>query len=174
MLESLLVSGVDAPAYHRCFFCQAHLAAGQTYIQHMRHHLAEYKNLKPGAPLAAAVTSAADSPADMSPPPRGVHVAGGRVRRFRKRRLKPLPVKAVKKEVNEEDGESAAHALSVSEDDCLGDSELSDSDSDSCQQQTEKVSLGASQLLNYKQCVPHPDPYVFCHSGSFQQQVKKV
>ncbi len=143
MLESLLVSGVEAPAYHRCFFCQAHLAAGQTYIQHMRHHLAEYKNLKPGgAPLAAAVTSAADSPPDMSPPPRGAQVAGGRVRRFRKRRLKALPVKAVKKEVNEEDGESAAHALSVSEDDCLGDSELSDSDSDSCQQQTEKVSLG--------------------------------
>ncbi len=142
MLESL-VCGVDAPAYHRCFFCQAHLAAGQTYIQHMRHHLAEYKNLKPGGPLAAAATSVADSP----PPPRGAHVAGGRVRRFRKRRLKPLPVK---KEVNEEDGESAAHALSVSDDDCLGDFELSDSDSDSCQQQTEKVSLGASQLLNYK------------------------
>ena len=129
MLECL-VSGADPPAFHRCFFCQMSLAAGEKYIEHMRHHLADYKNLQPRQPL---ITAAKAAPPEA---PRPSADRAGRVRRFRKRRLKPaVAVKVVKKEV--EEVESFSHA--VSDDDCLGDSELSDSDSDSCQLQTEKV-----------------------------------
>jgi hypothetical protein len=130
-----LSGGVEPPAaYHRCFFCQVSLTAGEKYIEHMRHHLVDYKNLQP---LLTAAPSAAS-------PAQPLQAAAGktavRVRRFRKRRLKPAHVKVVKQEQEEDEergGYGSGHA--VSDDDCLGDSELSDSDSDSCQQQTEKV-----------------------------------
>lgn len=126
MLECL----VEPPGgLHRCFFCQASLTPGEQYLHHMRLHLARYNTNQP----LLATTAAAESP----PVDRAV-----RVRRFRKRRLKPAAVKAVKKEEEadeEEEGSGGGRSYAVSDSDCPGDSELSDSDSDSCQQQTDKV-----------------------------------
>ena len=145
MLDCVVGRAESPPAYHhhRCLFCQASLIPGERYIQHMRHHLAHYNTLQPASqPL---ITAAA------SPPPQTAAVdderlvpaadRAVRVKRFRKRRMKPAAVKVVKKEVGEEEDEVSSYGGSrpVSDDDCLGDSELSDSDSDTCHQQTEKV-----------------------------------
>jgi hypothetical protein len=117
------------------------LTAGEKYIEHMRHHLADYKNLQPllATPPAASPTQPLHTAADKAV----------RVRRFRKRRLKPAHVKKEEEEEEEEERGGLASAYgsghAVSDDDCLGDSELSDTDSDSCQQQTEKV--GQAHLI---------------------------
>ena len=101
MLESL-VGG----EYHRCLFCQVHLPAGDSYINHVKEHFAEVRNLNGVQNLAQS-------------PPLETKSTQRKVRRFRKKRRK-----VSRAEVKRDP------ATATMSDDCLGDSELSDSSSD--------------------------------------------
>lgn len=105
ILFQMLESYVSGDAYHRCIFCKVCLPTGELYINHVKEHLSEYRtrNQQP-----------------YSDPESNPSQSTGKLRKLRKKRRK----KRTKEIVIE------TPKIDKYSDDCLGDSELSESDTE--------------------------------------------